>query len=386
MARPRMAMGTTGNIKTTGQVQQPSGTWVSAPTGSKATRYKARCSVRDHDGKLRDVTRFARTKSRATADLQRALAERVVPVADASLRREMTLADAAEVWLAQVDRPDSDLSPNTRTQYRDAYRRHVAESRIAQLSLAEVNRVQVLERFVQDVADRSGTGSAKTARTVVSSVLRLAVRYGALPFNAMREVRPAKGTAKGTARDTSRALTRDERAHLLSVTDQHGGAQRADVADIVWWLAGTGVRISEALGQRWEDVDLVTGRARVRGTKSLAADRELTLPATLLERVQRRADAGGQDGLVFASPGTSDRSKPRDRRNVARVFREVLDEAGFHWATPHSLRRTVATLLDQAGLPISVAADQLGHANPAMTARVYLGRRGDLSAAAAALE
>ena len=70
---------------------------------------------------------------------------------------------------------------------------------------------------------------------------------------------------------------------------------------------------------------------------------------------------------------------------VARLFRQMLDDAGFPWATPHTFRRTVATLLDEAGLPIALAANQLGHADPAMTARVYLGRKASTAAAGAVL-
>jgi integrase len=44
------------------------------------------------------------------------------------------------------------------------------------------------------------------------------------------------------------------------------------------------------------------------------------------------------------------------------------------WATPHTFRRTVATLASEGGVPIAQIADQLGHADPAMTASVYLGR------------
>lgn len=78
-------------------------------------------------------------------------------------------------------------------------------------------------------------------------------------------------------------------------------------------------------------------------------------------------------------------SKPRDRRNVARVFRQVLDEAWCERAAPTRFGLTVATMLDEAGLPIALAANQLWHAAPSMTARVYLGRKGDTSAAAAVL-
>jgi integrase len=52
----------------------------------------------------------------------------------------------------------------------------------------------------------------------------------------------------------------------------------------------------------------------------------------------------------------------------------VFREAGLAWGTPHSLRRTVATILHANNVPLNVIADVLGHADPSMTARVYLGR------------
>ena len=54
--------------------------------------------------------------------------------------------------------------------------------------------------------------------------------------------------------------------------------------------------------------------------------------------------------------------------------------------TSHSFRKTVATLMDEAGLSARSAADQLGHAKPSMTADVYYGRKARATGAAAALE
>ena len=52
--------------------------------------------------------------------------------------------------------------------------------------------------------------------------------------------------------------------------------------------------------------------------------------------------------------------------------------------TPHTCRRTAATLIADAGLPLNLAADVLGHVDASMTARVYPGRRVDVSRAALA--
>lgn len=140
-------------------------------------------------------------------------------------------------------------------------------------------------------------------------------------------------------------------------------------------MAGTGVRINEARGLRWEDVDLPAGTAHVRGTKSRTSDRKLTLPSWSTERLTARAERLGTDGLVFGSPHhLSEPERVWDQSNSAKALAAIFEGSGFPWAIPHTFRRTVATLLDQAGVPIAQIADQLGHADPAMTASVYLGR------------
>jgi galactokinase len=67
-------------------------------------------------------------------------------------------------------------------------------------------------------------------------------------------------------------------------------------------------------------------------------------------------------------------------------FPGTLDRSGFDWVTSHSFRKTMATLLDQAGLSTRVIAEQLGHARPSMTQHVYMGRKAVDPRAVAALE
>lgn len=138
-------------------------------------------------------------------------------------------------------------------------------------------------------------------------------------------------------------------------------------------MAGTGVRINEARSLRWSDVDLNAGTAHIRGTKTRTSDRRLNLPSWLTERLKGRAE---RKGLVFSSPHhLSDPERAWDQSDSAnKALAAVFEGSGYSWAIPHTFRRTVATLLDQAGVPIAEIADQLGHADPAMTAKAYLGR------------
>ena len=139
------------------------------------------------------------------------------------------------------------------------------------------------------------------------------------------------------------------------------------------FLLGTGARIGEALALRWEHVNLETGRCEIRGTKTATSDRVVTLPDWLLEVMQDRVKADGT-GLAFPAPTLGDPEAPWDKSNVSKAVREFLDAADLPWAVSHTLRRSVATRLHENGTPVNRVADQLGHRDASVTARVYLGR------------
>ncbi|MCE0765819.1 tyrosine-type recombinase/integrase [Pseudonocardia kujensis] len=64
----------------------------------------------------------------------------------------------------------------------------------------------------------------------------------------------------------------------------------------------------------------------------------------------------------------------------------MFTDAGYDWVTSHVYRKTVATLMDQAGLTARQAADQLGHSKVSMTQDNYFGRKVARTGAAAVLE
>ena len=149
--------------------------------------------------------------------------------------------------------------------------------------------------------------------------------------------------------------------------------RRADVADLVAFLAAVGPRIDEAMRVRWEGVDFGAGAVHIPGTKTETSDRTLSVARWAMDALRERYHLKGAAGwLRVPRPPRWSRGE-RDLRNVARALRKVFDDAGHPWAVPHTFRRTVATLLDARGVPLVYIADYLGHADPSMTARKYLG-------------
>ncbi len=90
--------------------------------------------------------------------------------------------------------------------------------------------------------------------------------------------------------------------------------------------------------------------------------------ATLNER--RKLPYLGEQSVIFPSTnGTL-----RDPDNFAGQWRRTRDELGVPDISSHSFRKTVATLIDDAGLSARIGADHLGHAKVSMTQDRYMSR------------
>jgi integrase len=162
-------------------------------------------------------------------------------------------------------------------------------------------------------------------------------------------------------------------------------------AVLVHILLGTGARKGELLALRWLDVDLERGSIRIHravweaGTdfgikdqpKNAASRRSIALPADCLARLrahkswirERQIESGrtwNPADLVFPANHGGLWRPSRATAVVGHVARKHGLKTGLH-----NRRHTHAVLLMEAKVPIKVVADRLGHANPAMTLKVY---------------
>ncbi|OLE26300.1 MAG: hypothetical protein AUG44_13450 [Actinobacteria bacterium 13_1_20CM_3_71_11] len=163
--------------------------------------------------------------------------------------------------------------------------------------------------------------------------------------------------------------------------------------EVRWLIAVTlGLRQGEALGLRWEDVDLDAGTLRVRAqlqrdpstgdlvrveTKTARSRRTLPIPPSVLaalrlhreqqDRERVDADSWADPGWVFATRlGT-----PVHPRNDYRSFREIIRQAGLRQVRLHDLRHTAASVLLAQGVPARVVMEILGHSQISVTLNTY---------------
>lgn len=74
-----------------------------------------------------------------------------------------------------------------------------------------------------------------------------------------------------------------------------------------------------------------------------------------------------KDSYVFATPNGT----PVEPSNFFRAFTKYIKAAGLSGIKIHSLRHSYATRELEAGIPVNVVSEQLGHSNPSITMNVY---------------
>jgi integrase len=143
----------------------------------------------------------------------------------------------------------------------------------------------------------------------------------------------------------------------------------------------SGLRISEALGLVWGDIDRDRSLIRVRFQLSRSGKRvELKTGKGLRDVVLMDALAKRLRDARLAAPFSDDahpvfataNATAVSTRNASRQFARTTAELGLDKVTFHTLRHTFASMLIAQGRDAAFVADQLGHEDPAFTLRTYV--------------
>ena len=158
----------------------------------------------------------------------------------------------------------------------------------------------------------------------------------------------------------------DDCVMLLDAAERKPDSQLADLILLVLY---TGMRIEEACSLKTKDVK--PDRLIITEGKTLAAEREIPIHSKFKPLLNVMI-AESKDGYVISGITSKERHGKRHCA-VGQRFGRMKDRLEFKkkYQCFHSFRKTVTTLLQQAGVDISVAADILGHQNPHFTWRVY---------------
>jgi integrase len=279
----------------------------------------------------------------------------------------------------------TDVTVKAREQYQWAIP-HI-EAGLGAIRLDRLDREDVA-RWLDDlaVAGQLSWRSVQICRTVLRAALA-AVEEGLLRRSPAARVPMPRAVAKPVREKETDAWTDAEVARFLEVSADHRWAIAFRLGVLY------GLRRSEALALRWDDLDTVTGTLRIdeglvavsKGAvwseaKSARSRRVIPLdPETLAVLARHRRDqleerlAAGATWEDHDLITTTHVGRPVMPRSLDRALALLVDRAGLPRLTSHGLRHTAATHMVRSAKDIGelrAVADVLGH-SPDMLMKIY---------------
>jgi integrase len=157
-------------------------------------------------------------------------------------------------------------------------------------------------------------------------------------------------------------------------------------------LAGTGMRIGEALALRWSDVDwgppavIQIRRTVARGRdgeyeappKSDAGSCDVLMPAELVDALLAWQREQRHERTSFDVPPHADGyivsridAKRIPMASAQYRWKRALEQSGLPHMTPHGLRHLATTIQIVAGVPLKIVSARIGHSSIQLTANLY---------------
>ena len=349
---------------------------------------------RDESGKRQQITRTFDKLKEARAELSRIRHETdqgtyVKP-------SEITVNEYLDEYLVGATRGRRE---STKVSYRDAFR--PVRERLGTRALQSVSKADI-ENLVDWMltsgrrrGGKAGTGlgprSVRLTLGRLKAAFEMAVDEGRLVRNVVKLVTPPD-YAPGERATWSRTEVR--RFLRVATKDRFHAA---------WRLSLYGLRRGEVLGLRWSDIDLramtlTVSQARVlvdykvrieppkssNGKRTLPLDDELVSALTELRKRQAKesATAGhayrvGLEDLDWYTAGdeyvvTDELGIPLHPEAYSDEFTRLLKRAGLPKIRLHDSRHTTLSLMEKAGVPISIVSKWAGHYDAAFTMRTYV--------------
>ncbi|MEQ1709434.1 MAG: site-specific integrase [Terricaulis sp.] len=315
------------------------------PLGGNRWAARPRLNGRQHYVVVR-APGIRKARELVAAEIERLRRGEVTPGA------KPTFLEAAERWIATAT-----MAPATAVNHRAMLARcsSIASMRVDKISVADV----------EQIIDAMTPSNGRKTLSLISGTFKDCIRLGELPN--LRDVNVAlRARRPPTVKRREVELTPDEVRSVIA-------AARPEAAGLaLLFIAHTGLRRSELIALRWEEIDLeartasivrrASGGIVVDGTKTRAGTRRAPLWPGALAVLERMRALGSVEGFIW-SP-VPDGSIAYRAGWLTHACYEAAKLAGVD-CSPHSLRHFGATMLAERGIPVPSIAGFLGHASVA---------------------
>jgi integrase len=328
------------------------------------------------DGKRKRKHLYGATRQEAQKKLTKALNDhnRGIPLPD----DRQTVEAYLTAWLRDTVKPNR--RPLTHRTYESIVNVHITP-KLGKVRLSRLTPQQVQALLNAKKDEGLSARRVQLIREVLRNALNEAVRTELLARNVA-----ALAEAPKTAREPVNPFTPDEAKAFLKAAQGHR-------LEALWTVApAVGLREGEALGLKWEDVDLTAGTLRVRHAlqrvkgqglqlvepKSATSRRTVPLPqvavtALRTHQLHQKQEArwGGRKWHDTGHVFTNKIGKPLEQGMVWREFKALLKMAELRDQRFHDLRHCCASLLLAQGVSARTVMETLGHSQVGLTLNTY---------------
>lgn len=341
-------------------------------------RYRAKVTI-GHDPDGKPIVKYA--SGRTKKELEEAKEELIKRhvTGTPGRQKDILFGQYALEWFDVHKKPTIGFS--ARSSYATALNRHILPILgERQLKAITANDLQSL------LNDKAGLARSTVGNiySIIVNVFRTAYAQGLIERNPSVAL-----TKHNRESDTRRALTEAETAAILRVAETHPKGL------LISLLYYTGMRLGEACGLMWDDVDFKKRLIRIRRdvdfkegklgeVKTKFSIRDIPMPDELYNLLLPLRGLG--NAFVFPAQGGTFWKNS----SVQRLWLELMAEAytidntierridkstgqpmPVSAVTAHYLRHNYASVLYHAGVDVMSAQKYLGHAKPQTTLNIY---------------
>lgn len=340
----------------------------------KDGRYRAKITV-GHDTDGNPIVKYA--SGRTKKELESAKEElKKRYVGGVKVQRDVTFGEYAKEWYDIYKKPN--ISYSSQMSYNSTFRVHLMPILgERQMRAITANDLQSLMNEKQGL----GLSTMNSIKTIIVNVFAKAYAQGIIDRD------PSAGLTRPVAekKHSRRALTDAETNAVLKVADKHPNGLILKV------LYYTGMRLGEACGLQWQDIDFksrtisvcrdVDFKAGCIGdVKTKYSIRDIPMPPKLYEALYPLRGLGN----AFVLPGSNGKHWLNTPLHCAwlDMMKSVYAEddslescetktGRASILTPHYFRHNYATVLYYAGVDVLTAQRYLGHAKAQTTIDIY---------------
>jgi integrase len=289
-----------------------------------------------------------------------------------------TLAEYLERWLADYARPN--LSPRGFERYESIVRVHLIPA-LGSITLTQVRPEHLQGHYTTQLNNGLSAGTVKYHHTVIHKALQTAIRWGLVSRNVADGVDVPRAR-----RPEMQTWDEDEISRFLEA------AKNSPYYALFYTALFTGMRRSELLALRWQDVDFIFSQVSVSRSlhhlkdgsyvftqpKSARSRRTIALPPSAIMVLREHREKQEQERAMLGTPPKDDdlvfsslEGKPLRPNTVSRAWTMLAARAGVKVIRLHDARHTHASLMLKQGIHPKIVQERLGHASIQITLDTY---------------